>query len=113
MHSCIHTYIHSKNTLISGYLRGTFHTLLLSWDAAPGFAELVADFRVLAASSLQLQSCNLNRALLNPRVSFKAPGFRFLQGLLDLPLVSREWKNGSNSSYNCTPFLHSLLTKGK
>ena len=32
---------------------------------------------------------------------------------MDLPLVSREWKNGSNSSYNCTPFLHSLLTKGK
>ena len=31
----------------------------------------------------------------------------------NLPLVSREWKNGSNSSYNCTPFLHSLLTKGK
>ena len=32
-----------------------------------------------------------------------------------LPLVSREWKNGRNSSYNysCTPFLHSLLTKGK
>ena len=30
-----------------------------------------------------------------------------------LPLVSREWKNGSSSSYNCTPFLHSLLTKGK
>ena len=30
-----------------------------------------------------------------------------------LPLVSREWKNGSNSSYNCTPFLHSLLTKDK
>ena len=30
-----------------------------------------------------------------------------------LPLVSREWKNGSNSSYNCIPFLHSLLTKGK
>ena len=30
-----------------------------------------------------------------------------------LPLVSREWKNGSDSSYNCTPFLHSLLTKGK
>ena len=30
-----------------------------------------------------------------------------------LPLVSREWKNGSNSSYNCTPFLHSLLSKGK
>ena len=27
--------------------------------------------------------------------------------------VSREWKNGSNSSCNCTPFLHSLLTKGK
>ena len=34
-------------------------------------------------------------------------------GLEDLPLVSREWKNGSNSSYNCTPFLHSLLTRGK
>ena len=30
-----------------------------------------------------------------------------------LPLVSREWRNGSNSNYNCTPFLHSLLTKGK
>ena len=30
-----------------------------------------------------------------------------------IPLVSREWRNGSNSSYNCTPFLHSLLTKGK
>ena len=30
-----------------------------------------------------------------------------------LPLVSMEWKNGSNSGYNCTPFLHSLLTKGK
>ena len=28
-----------------------------------------------------------------------------------LPLVSREWRNGSNSSYICTPFLHSLLTK--
>ena len=23
--------------------------------------------------------------------------------------VSREWKNGSNSGYNCTPFLHFLL----
>ena len=32
---------------------------------------------------------------------------------LNLPLVSREWRNGSNSSYNCTPFLHALLTKGK
>ena len=32
---------------------------------------------------------------------------------LSLPLVSREWKNGSNGSYNCTPFLHSLPTKGK
>ena len=31
----------------------------------------------------------------------------------DLPLVSREWKNGSNSSSNCTPFLNSLLTKAK
>ena len=25
----------------------------------------------------------------------------------------RDGKNGSNRSYNCTPFLHSLLTKGK
>ena len=32
---------------------------------------------------------------------------------LYLPLLSSEWKNGSNSSYNCAPFLHSLLTKGK
>ena len=31
----------------------------------------------------------------------------------NLSLVSREWRNGSNRSYNCTPFLHSLLTKGK
>ena len=30
-----------------------------------------------------------------------------------LPLVIREWKNGSNSSYNCTPFLRSLLAQGK
>ena len=37
----------------------------------------------------------------------------FYTALFNLPLVSREWKNGSNSSYNCTPFLHSLLTKGK
>ena len=36
-----------------------------------------------------------------------------MDNLEDLPLASREWKNGSNSSYNCTPFLHSLLTKGK
>ena len=41
-------------------------------------------------------------------LEFGVCGFRF-----SLPLVSREWKNGSNSSYNCTPFLHSLLTKGK
>ena len=34
-------------------------------------------------------------------------------GSLYLPLVSREWRNGSNSSYNCTPFFHSLLTKGR
>ena len=34
-------------------------------------------------------------------------------GTLSLPLVSREWKNGSSSSFSCTPFLHSLLTKGK
>ena len=33
--------------------------------------------------------------------------------LFYIPLVSREWRDGSNSSYNCTPFLHSLLTKGK
>ena len=33
--------------------------------------------------------------------------------VLNLPLVSREWKNGSNSSYTCTPFLPSLLTKAK
>ena len=40
-----------------------------------------------------------------------APGFDSAPGLK--ALVGREWKNGSNSSYNCTPFLHSLLTKGK
>ena len=41
------------------------------------------------------------------------PGFRGLGFRVYLPLVSREWKNGSYSSYNCTPFLHSLLTKGE
>ena len=40
-------------------------------------------------------------------------GLLALPFYLILPLVRREWKNGSNSSYNCTPFLHSLLTKGK
>ena len=45
------------------------------------------------------------------RRKFRKKGFCLL---LNLPLVSREWKNGSNSSYNnCTPFLHSLLTKGR
>ena len=43
----------------------------------------------------------------------EAMGFPTFWLLLYLPLVSREWKNGSNSSYNCTPFLHALLTKGK
>ena len=38
---------------------------------------------------------------------------KYPQTVIYLALVSREWKNGSNSSYNCTPFLHSLLTKGK
>ena len=38
---------------------------------------------------------------------------RTTQTSIILPLVSREWKTGSNSSYNRTPFLHSLLTKGK
>ena len=28
---------------------------------------------------------------------------------LYLALVSREWKNGSTGSYNCTPFLHSPI----
>ena len=38
---------------------------------------------------------------------------RRLNAPLHLPLGSREWKNGSSSSsssYNCTPFLHSLLS---
>ena len=56
--------------------------------------------------------------LVRVRASFSSP---FLEGLairlipsgLSLPLVGREWKNGSNSSYTCSPFLHSLLTKGK
>ena len=39
------------------------------------------------------------------------PCLGFSESHLVLPLVSREGKNGSNSSYNCTPFLHSLLTK--
>ena len=45
-----------------------------------------------------------------PDVVYKVQGFG---GRVLLPLASREWKNGSSSSCNCTPFLHSLLTKGK
>ena len=50
-----------------------------------------------------------------PTLAFIANKSQFIIGhwTLSLPLVSREWKNGSNSSYTCTPFLHSLLTKGK
>ncbi|CAE7286773.1 unnamed protein product [Symbiodinium sp. CCMP2592] len=44
--------------------------------------------------------------------SVKVAG-KMKERLLSLPLVCRVWKNGSNSSYICTPFLHSLLTKGK
>ena len=36
-----------------------------------------------------------------------------MDNLEDLPLVSREWKTGSNSSYNCTPFLHSQHESSK
>ena len=35
-----------------------------------------------------------------------------VESYLGISLVGREWKNGSHSSYKCTPFLHSLLTKG-
>ena len=50
-----------------------------------------------------------------PTLAFIANKSQFIIGhwTLSLPLVSREWKNGSNSSYTCTPFLHSLLTKGR
>ena len=44
---------------------------------------------------------------------YKAKKFKVPPFTIYLPLVGREWKNGSNSSYNCTPFLHSLLTTGK
>ena len=47
---------------------------------------------------------------LGPWVPFNRGPFK---GQINLPLVSREWRNGSNSSYNCTPVLHSLLPKGK
>ena len=40
-------------------------------------------------------------------------GFR-VQGLgSDLPLVSREWRNGVQLSLLLLPFFHSLLTKGR
>ena len=52
--------------------------------------------------------------ILNPKLQRNPkPPNRKLKRAHDLPLVSREWRNGSTSSYNCTPFLHSLLTKGK
>ena len=44
---------------------------------------------------------------------FRSPSPTSHGVLLPLPLVSREWKNGSNSSSTCTPFLHSQLTKGR
>ena len=57
------------------------------------------------------------RGLITPRITtHEPPSTNLLPKALSpviLPLVSREWKNGSNGSYNCTPFLHSLLTKGK
>ena len=49
----------------------------------------------------------------NPAWKFEAAATLCARELSDLPLVSREWKNGSNSSYSCTPFFHSLLTNGK
>ena len=52
--------------------------------------------------------------LLNPIVPFKGDPYIVGFGVrVYLPLVSRGWKRGSNSSYTCTPFLHSLLTKGR
>ena len=65
----------------------------------PGFAEWrISRFGCLA-NQLATRGTGLIRAV--------------LATALFLPLVGREWKNGSNSSYNCTTFLHSLLTKGK
>ena len=59
---------------------------------------------------------NLNlfvELLLTPADQAQGPWARRRCAPYSLPLASREWKNGSNSSCNCTPFLHSLLTKGK
>ena len=63
---------------------------------------LFSDSRILSSGSLFF--LRLSRPFLPFRAS--------LLKLSSLPLASREWKNGSNGSYNCTPFLHSLLTKG-
>ena len=49
--------------------------------------------------ALQVTSLRPFRALGSEVSSF---GLR-LESLGFLPLVSREWKNGSNSSYNCPP----------
>ena len=55
---------------------------------------------------------SISRLLLAGTVELSSANAYIAEPII-LPLVSREWRNGTNSSYNCTPFLHSLLTKGK
>ena len=76
------------------------------------------------SSSEDSKKCSASMAFLD-RALRSSCGERRSGAAMFLPLVSRECKNGSNSSYNCyssygsnssyncSPFLHSLLTKGK
>ena len=78
------------------------------WTLWPHIFSLCRNFELFWAWLLE------KRVKAYSETSGISAGRFFGQGIrVCLPLVSREWKNGRNSSYNCTPVLHSLLTKGK
>ena len=77
--------------------------------------ESPTSLNLIVSEPAKLPHPKLRKSQETEPVSVLAASRQILErrGGLNLPLVSREWKNGSNSSYNCTAFLHSLLTKGK
>ena len=73
----------------------------------PGAGHMVPLHRPAAAQAMISRFIAERSLLVQERRTEKQPW------ATKIPLVSREWKNGSHSSYSCTPFLHSLRTKGK
>ena len=51
-------------------------------------------------------------SLWEEKESLRAP-FMSVSSKVNLPLVSREWRNGVQLELLLLPFLHSLLTKGR